>query len=81
MDQIMNEETTWHKYSEYERFYIKETRYGLFTSVTESGEDMVTGLTYDIVLQATELHQMANAPDYDGRFDLCTHSSSVGVKL
>ena len=71
----------WHQYGDYERFQIEEGRFGLFTSITESGQRMVTSLTYDICLQATETFQVCNAPDYDGRFDLSKHSSFVGGKL
>lgn len=77
----MTENVSWHQYGDYPRFNIQKSRYGLFTSITEDGEKMVTGLTYDITLKMTELHQICNAPDYDGRYDLSTHSSSVGVKL
>ena len=73
--------TAWHQYGDYERFQIEESRFGLFTSVTESGERMVCGLTYDVVLKMTELHQICNAPDYDGRYDLGKFSGVVGGKL
>lgn len=73
--------TVWHQYGNYERFQINATRFGLFTSVTESGEQLVTGLTYDNVFKATELHQICNAPDYDGRYDLSTHAADKVVDL
>ena len=73
--------TAWHQYGDYERFQIEESRFGLFTSVTESGKRMLTGLTYDIVLQLTEVYQISNAPDYDGRYDVAKFSSFVGGKL
>ena len=77
----MSNSTAWHQYGNYERFQIEESRFGLFTSVTESGERMVCGMTYDIVLNMTELHQICNAPDYDGRYDLSKFSGVVGGKL
>ena len=37
-------------------FYIKETRYGLFTSVKKNGDNFLTGATYDGVLQMSRWH-------------------------
>jgi len=71
----------WHQYGDYERFHIEESRFNLFTSVTESGIKMVTGLTYDICLEMTELHQICTAPDYDGRYDIAKFDGTVGGKL
>ncbi len=72
---------TWHQAGDFERFQINATRFGLFTSVTESGESMVTGLTYDSVLAITPMHQEANSPGYDGRYDLSTHAANKVVDL
>ena len=77
----MTTTTAWHQYGDFERFRIETSRFGLFTSVTESGVRMSTGLTYDAVLAITELHQICNAPDYDGRYDLSKHDGVVGGKL
>ena len=77
----MTTSTAWHQYGNYDRFQIEESRFGLYTSVTESGERLVTGLTYDVVLDMTELHQICNAPDYDGRYDCASFSGVVGGKL
>ncbi len=73
--------TAWQQYGNYERFQVKKSRFGLYTSVTESGECMVTGLTYEIVSKMTELHQICNAPDYDGRHDLSKHDTGKVVDL
>jgi len=37
-------------------FYIKETRFGLFTSVLKNGKDFITGATYDGVFQMSRWH-------------------------
>lgn len=37
-------------------FYIKETRYGLFTSVKKNGDNFLTGATYDGVLEVSRWH-------------------------
>lgn len=77
----MTDIITWHQAGDFERFQINTTRFGLFTSVTESGESMVTGLTYEAVLAATPIHQEANSPGYDGRYDLSTHAAVRVVDL
>ena len=37
-------------------FYIKETRYGLFISVKKTGDNFLTGATYDGVLEVSRWH-------------------------
>jgi len=72
---------TWHQQGDYQRFRIKETRYGLFVSVLEDGTELITALTYDICLRMTPFYQETKAPDYDGRYNLSTFDGRVGGKL
>lgn len=64
-------------------FYVKETRYGLFKSILKSGEDFLTGATYDGVLEMTRWHLKC---EQDGTLHLYTRvvgnvSDLAGVKL
>jgi len=72
---------TWHQYDGFEKFHVEESRYGIFTSVTESGKKMLSSATYEICVEMTWLYQYCNAPGYDGRYDVSKHSSYVGGKL
>jgi len=80
-EETMTISKVWHQYGDFERFHIEESPYHLFTSVTESGTKMLTALTYDICLEMTEFHQICNAPDYDGRYDVSKFDGTVGGKL
>ena len=63
------------------KYTIKETRYGLFTSITEDGTEMVTGLTREGVDWVT---MNIHIPVLLGEFDGTTsepRSSVVGGKL
>ena len=64
-------------------FYVKETRYGLFKSILKSGEDFLTGATYDGVLEMTRWHLKC---EQDGTLHLYTRvvgsiRDLAGVKL
>lgn len=77
----MENNYTWHQQGNYAKFRIEESRFGLFTSITEDGERMITALTYDICLRLTPKHQWTKSPEYDGSAHLSTHSGFVGGKL
>ena len=64
-------------------FYIKETRFGLFTSILKEpylGANFITGATYDGVLKITRWHLQCLQ---DGTLDQYTRSvnTTQGVKL
>ena len=62
-------------------FYVWETRYGLYSSMTKQGRKMITGLHKDNVILMTRWHLKC---EQDGTLD--QHSrvvagASMGVKL
>jgi hypothetical protein len=62
-------------------FYIKETRFGLFTSVMKSGENFLTGATREGVLSMSRWHLKC---EQDGTLHLYTRvvgDSYVSGKL
>ena len=71
---------TWYA-TEWGQFRVEQSRWGTYTSYDKDGNGLVTGGTEDAVLTITPMHFEANSPDYDGKFDGATFSSSVGVKL
>ena len=63
-------------------FYIKKTRFGLFTSVLkDTGKDFLTGPTYEAVLTMSRWHLKC---EQEGTLDLYSRvvgSAIVGGKL
>ena len=62
-------------------FYVWETRYGLFSSMTKEGRGMLTGAFKDNVIIMTRWHLQC---EQDGTLDQYTRvvgNSSVGVDL
>lgn len=62
-------------------FYIKETRFGLFTSVLAGGKEFLTGGTYEGVLEMSRWHLKC---EQEGTLHLYTRvvgSAVVGGKL
>jgi len=70
----------WHA-SDYGQFRVEESRWGTYCSYDKDGNGLVTALTEEAVMAVTPMHLEANSPDYDGKYDGATFSSSVGVKL
>jgi len=64
-----------------EVFYVWKTRYGLFSTMTKEGREMLTGGTKDGVIIMTGWHLKC---EQDGTLDQYTRvvgSSSVGIDL
>ena len=64
-----------------EVFYVWETRYGLFTSMTKEGRKMLTGAFKENVIIMTRWHLQC---EQDGTLDQYTRvvgGASVGVDL
>jgi hypothetical protein len=64
-----------------EVFYVWKTRYGLFSTMTKEGREMLTGGTKDGVIIMTRWHLKC---EQDGTLDQYTRvvgSSSVGIDL
>ena len=62
-------------------FYVWETRYGLYSSMTKQGRKMITGLHKDNVTLMTRWHLQC---EQDGTLDQYTRvvgSATMGVKL
>jgi hypothetical protein len=62
-------------------FYVWETRYGLYSSMTKQGRKMITGLHKDNVILMTRWHLKC---EQDGTLDQYTRvvgSATMGVKL
>jgi len=62
-------------------FYVWETRYGLYSSMTKQGRKMITGLYKDNVTLMTRWHLQC---EQDGTLDQYTRvvgSATMGVKL
>ena len=62
-------------------FYVWETRYGLYSSMTKQGRKMITGLHKDNVILMTRWHLKC---EQDGTLDQYTRvvaGASMGVKL
>jgi hypothetical protein len=64
-------------------FRMVETKYGMYKSILKSGEDFLTGATYDGVLQMSRWHLKC---EQDGTLHLYTRvvgnvSDLAGVKL
>jgi len=78
---MMDNEIVWYQYKDYEKFYIRESKYGLFISCTESGEELITALTHDVCLRMTGFHQWTKSPEYDGSATVVSRSATVEGKL
>lgn len=62
-------------------FYVWETRYGLYSSMTKQGRKMITGMYKDNVTLMTRWHLQC---EQDGTLDQYTRvvgSATMGVKL
>jgi hypothetical protein len=62
-------------------FYVWETRYGMYSSMTKQGRKMITGLHKDNVTLMTRWHLQC---EQDGTLDQYTRvvgSATMGVKL
>ena len=64
-------------------FYIKETRFGLFTSILKKplGQHFITGATEDGVLTVTRWHLKALQEGTLGEYTRVINSGVVGGKL
>jgi hypothetical protein len=62
-------------------FYIRETRFGLFTSVLKNGKDFLTGGTYDAVLQMSRWHLKCEQEGTLHLYSRVIGSAIVGGKL
>lgn len=64
-------------------FYIKETRFGLFTSVLQNplGQHLITGPTYDAVLRMTRWHLKCIQDGTMNEYTRIVNSGVVGGKL
>ena len=68
----------------YGDFAIRKTRFGAYTSYDRELVQLVTGGTYEAVLQMTPSHLQWALHGYvapEGKETETTYSSSVGVKL
>jgi len=62
-------------------FYVWETRYGMYSSMTKQGRKMITGMYKDNVTLMTRWHLQC---EQDGTLDQYTRvvgSATMGVKL
>ena len=64
-----------------EVFYVWETRYGLFTSMTKEGREMITGGTKDGVIVMTRWHLKCEQDGTLEQYSTVVGSASVGVDL
>ena len=55
--------------TEHGSYRVVKTRFGLYKSIDKEDNDLITALTEEGVHSCTPLHQLAHAPDYDGRYD------------
>ncbi|AOV58547.1 hypothetical protein S250808_042 [Synechococcus phage S-CAM3] len=64
-------------------FYIKETRFGLYTSILQNplGQHFLTGATYEGVLKVTRWHLMCLQDDSLRDYTRVINSGVVGGKL
>ena len=64
-----------------EVFYVWETRYGLFTTMTKEGREMITGGTKDGVIVMTRWHLKCEQDGTLEQYSRVVGSASVGVDL
>jgi len=78
----MAEEYTWHSTPNGE-FRVRETRFGLFTSIDRDGNELVTGPTFDSVVQITPWHMHWEVNGYTPPVgqDEIVYDGVVGGKL
>lgn len=62
-------------------FYVWETRFGLFSSMTTEGRQMMTGATKDGVTIMTRWHLKCEQEGWPEGSVKVIHGASMGVKL
>jgi len=62
-------------------FYIRKTRFGLYTSVLKNGKDFLTGGTYEGVLEMTRWHLKCEQEGTLHLYSRVIGSAIVGGKL
>ena len=62
-------------------FYIRETRFGLYTSVLKNGKDFLTGGTYEGVLTMSRWHLKCEQEGTLEQYTRVVNSGVVGGKL
>jgi hypothetical protein len=62
-------------------FYVWETRFGLFSSMTTEGRNMLTGGVRDNVVIMTRWHLKCEQEGWPEGSVKVIHSASMGVKL
>tara|TARA_X000001036_G_scaffold210397_1_gene197664 strand:- start:32 stop:283 length:252 start_codon:yes stop_codon:yes gene_type:complete len=64
-----------------ECFYVWETRYGLYSTMTKQGRQMMTGATKDGVTIMTRWHLKCEQEGWPEGSVKVIHGASMGVKL
>lgn len=64
-----------------EVFYVWETRFGLYSSMTKEGRSMLTGGTYDGVVQMTRWHLKCEQEGTLDQYSRVIGDAFVGGKL
>jgi len=62
-------------------FYVWETRFGLFSTMTIKGREMLTGAVRDNVIMMTRWHLKCEQEGWPEGSVRVVNSGSVGVKL
>ena len=62
-------------------FYVWETRFGLFSSMTTKGREMLTGAVRDNVIMMTRWHLKCEQEGWPEGSVRVVNNGSVGVKL
>ena len=62
-------------------FYVWETRFGLFSTMTTKGREMLTGAVRDNVIMMTRWHLKCEQEGWPEGSVRVVNSGSVGVKL
>ena len=62
-------------------FYVWETRFGLYSTMTKEGRNMLTGGTYDGVVQMTRWHLMCEQEGTLDQYTRVVGDAFVGGKL
>jgi hypothetical protein len=70
----------WHT-CEHGSYRIVQTRFGLYKSIDKENNLLITGLTEDAIHSCTPLHMLAQAPDYDGRYDYVMGTPTKHIDL
>ena len=64
-----------------EVFYVWETRFGLYSTMTKEGRNMLTGGTYDGVVQMTRWHLKCEQEGTLDQYTRVVGDAFVGGKL